>query len=530
MSDPLHIQIDLKAPPQTVFRALTDAQALAGWFAEYVDVSLEEGRFDFWGRFTPGTPDQELGRHTLEWVDGSRGLRFAWNLQDQETQVEFHLLAQGEGTLLVLRHFGVPRGQEIGFATTEDFWFLSLENLRRFLDGHAVVRCDFSTMRPGDIRHEIEIDAPRAEVFGALIRPDQLNRWIASRAAVEPRVRGRYDLGWQGAGALKILELASDEKLALRLEDGSNTIVTWTLEESNGRTRLTLIHSGFAPDQPTGGLNAGWLNFMSWIKSLVEYGPEWQTPVIWLPVDLTTFYSATIGARQSEVVFIPISRSAQPVQPGFKLGTYAEIDLGVPDLSTALAFYERLGFVRLDASLLTDGFLNFRLHANGLASPTLSYFGSDLARLQAAGWWQGINGEVSFTDVNRLHIHLSARTSPQEMPPRRPVSRCGTFGELAIPCADLQTSIAFWQRLGFNPTHVADAPCPWAILVDGLVVLGLHQTRDFTTPHLTYFAPDMGERIASLQADGVALTDLGPGNAAFTAPGGQRFFLFTGEV
>ena len=52
----------------------------------------------------------------------------------------------------------------------------------------------------------------------------------------------------------------------------TETVVTWTLEELDGKTRLTLVHSGFAPDQPTGGLDAGWLNFMSWIKSLVEYG------------------------------------------------------------------------------------------------------------------------------------------------------------------------------------------------------------------------------------------------------------------
>ena len=35
---------------------------------------------------------------------------------------------------------------------------------------------------------------------------------------------------------------------------------------------LTLVHSGFAPETDNSGLYKGWLNFMSWLKSMVEIG------------------------------------------------------------------------------------------------------------------------------------------------------------------------------------------------------------------------------------------------------------------
>jgi len=158
----------------------------------------------------------------------------------------------------------------VQFTNHEDFWFLSLENLRRHLDGKAPVRCDFSRSMLGDIHHSIEIDAPPDRVFDILIQPEQLQRWIASQATVEPHVGGRYDLGWGSVASLRILELVPGEHLRLDWSDEQRqTILDWMLEESGGKTRLTLVHSGFAPDQDTGVVN-GWLNFMSWIKSIAE--------------------------------------------------------------------------------------------------------------------------------------------------------------------------------------------------------------------------------------------------------------------
>jgi uncharacterized protein YndB with AHSA1/START domain len=153
----------------------------------------------------------------------------------------------------------------------------------------------------GDIQHTVEIDASPDTVFDVLINPAQLNRWIASNAVVEPHEGGTYDLGW--GQSEKILELLPGKKLSLEGEFGDlKTVLTWTLEGSGGKTRLTMVHSGFAPDQETGGLQTGWLNFASWVKSVSEYGADWQPAIKRLESGTESYYPASIGQAQTELV------------------------------------------------------------------------------------------------------------------------------------------------------------------------------------------------------------------------------------
>jgi uncharacterized protein YndB with AHSA1/START domain len=301
LSGTLHIQIALAAAAERLFEAWTTE--LAAWFAEYADVSIPEKRYDFWGRYTPEAPDREQGRHPLLHVETNKRLKYGWHIRQLETTVSIALETGNGSTIVVVKQEGAPRSHDIDSYTFEDFWFLSLENLRRHLDGKPLVRCDFSKPMYGDIQHTVEIDGSREAVFEALIRPEQLERWIASQATVEPRAGGRYDLGWNGAGPVKILELVPNEKLACSWpEHETESVVTWTLEDSGGKTRLTLVHSGFAPNKPTGGLNAGWLNFASWVKSIVEYGPGWKPAVIPLSDATRPFYAKSLWEQQAALV------------------------------------------------------------------------------------------------------------------------------------------------------------------------------------------------------------------------------------
>jgi uncharacterized protein YndB with AHSA1/START domain len=309
MSQTMHIQVAINHAPEAVFRALTDTAALTKWFAEYADVSLAEKHYDFWGRFTPETPDRENGRHPLLAVEPNQALKYRWQLSGEATVVEMRLMPKGEQTIVVMQQSEFSQAGQYNTHTYEDFWFLSLENLRRYVDGKPTVRCDFSAVTTGDIHHSLEIDGSPEAVFATLIRPDQLNRWIASNATVEPYVGGRYDLGWNGAGPTKILEIVPNEKLVILAPQEANspygsgdTIVTWTLEASGGKTRLTIAHSGFAADAETDGLQFGWLNFMNWIRSLVEYGEEWQPPTVKLREGLEPYYAAAISAAQAAII------------------------------------------------------------------------------------------------------------------------------------------------------------------------------------------------------------------------------------
>ncbi|HEX8228342.1 MAG TPA: SRPBCC domain-containing protein [Chloroflexia bacterium] len=318
MDNLLHIQVELDAPLNTVLEALVDPAQLTMWFAEHAYVSPHEDWYDFWGRFTPDAPDREQGRHPIISLVPYRSLSYGWKVRGADSTVEMLVEPRDTRTLLVIRHNGGEGAEGAGIYTLEDWWFLSLENLRRHLAGKRdYVHYDFSAQPdPADIRHTIEIDAPPEKVFEALIEPKQIERWIASKATVEPHVGGRYELGWgEGAGAVKIVELEPGRKLSYswpepRLSEdappANETIVTWELEGSGGKTRLTLVHSGFTPGENIDHLRPGWLNFLSWVKSLSEFGPNWQTPVKLLPEGMAPYYPATIGARQAEV-YVPVA-------------------------------------------------------------------------------------------------------------------------------------------------------------------------------------------------------------------------------
>jgi uncharacterized protein YndB with AHSA1/START domain len=275
----IEIEIEIAAPRSRVFEALTRARELERWFAEKAFVSPSEDRFDFWGRFTPGNPDEVSGRHRLLAYDPPKSLAFEWPLRGKRTRVEVVLSESEQGTLLRLEHDAPPRGAtEISIA---DFWLLSFENLRRLLeDGAKAVRCDYGKAARGRVELALEIAASPEEVFRALTRPEEIDVWMTAKSEVEPFAGGRYSFGWQGEGPIRILEIVPNEKLSYTWAHGNDpeTVVSWTLEGSGGTTRLLLVHSGFA-DRETEDFRTGWLKHALWMKSLVE-GELWRPPVI----------------------------------------------------------------------------------------------------------------------------------------------------------------------------------------------------------------------------------------------------------
>ena len=51
------------------------------------------------------------------------------------------------------------------------------------------------------------------------------------------------------------------------------------------------------------------------------------------------------------------------------------------------------------------------------------------------------------------------------------------FGEFCHPVTVLNSSIGYWKKLGFEVKTQMTQPYPWAILSDGLMLIGLHQTK-----------------------------------------------------
>ena len=119
MTELLHVQIALKAQAQAIYQALTDN--LAVWFAEYADVSTAEKRYDFWGRFTPGTPTREEGRHPLLAYEPGKHLNFEWRSHKFDSTVDIQIIPRDERNLVVVQQ-GNPNNPtpDIGVSTDTD--------------------------------------------------------------------------------------------------------------------------------------------------------------------------------------------------------------------------------------------------------------------------------------------------------------------------------------------------------------------------------------------------------------------------
>lgn len=125
------------------------------------------------------------------------------------------------------------------------------------------------------IRKTIIIDAPPEVVFRAITDEKELINWFPDQAKLEARVGGAMEFKFQRDEETvdhtvigKVLEIIPDKKLSLSWKNTSdqnfpNTTVTWTLElVENGRTRVTLEHSGFEKGRWRDLHDQGWTYFL----------------------------------------------------------------------------------------------------------------------------------------------------------------------------------------------------------------------------------------------------------------------------
>ena len=283
----VRMQVTVNATAERAWLALTASDALEAWFAEHAAVDLDGGRYDFWGQYTAGTPNRVAGHHPLQGCEPGRWLEFNWHRGRHDTLVRITLHDRGERCIVALEHSAGSNRHEDDIApyTYADEWFIALENLRRWLDGKAAdIRIPWSQNLRGDIEINCLVDAPASRVWAVLCEERELERWMATAAQIELRVGGVYELGWPGMQPMRIQQLQPQRLLVYSMSDENEpeAIVCWTLQEAAGGTRLSLLNSGYAPDDDTSGLHVGWRNFLGWARSAAEYGADWQPPLLQL--------------------------------------------------------------------------------------------------------------------------------------------------------------------------------------------------------------------------------------------------------
>jgi uncharacterized protein YndB with AHSA1/START domain len=283
MTEPdLRLRAVVPAPPAVVWEALTDPAALRVWLAEHAEVDLP-GRYEFWGRFTPdGAQPHQRVLHVDE-----RSIRLAWTVEGVESLVQLELAKDEGGTLVTLSQSDLPSVAEMladaagARGALQTFWSLAIANLADYLAGRELTaRCDFTS---SELRACVVIDAAPEQVFDSMTQPEQFRRWFGANAGIEPYVGGRFAMGGfdLDPGGARFAEFEPGRKATLRFADGMTD--SWELEGSDGKTRLTVVESGFDPANPP---YAGWAAWLSGFAALRRYHelPQWRS--IWRQIHL----------------------------------------------------------------------------------------------------------------------------------------------------------------------------------------------------------------------------------------------------
>jgi uncharacterized protein YndB with AHSA1/START domain len=114
-SDParvVELQLRLDAPPDEVFRYLTEAERYVRWQGVKAELDPRPG-----GLFRVWMDADTVARGEYVEVESPYRVVFTWGWEGDEgvppgsTTVELTLRADGDGTILTLRHSGLPDGE-----------------------------------------------------------------------------------------------------------------------------------------------------------------------------------------------------------------------------------------------------------------------------------------------------------------------------------------------------------------------------------------------------------------------------------
>jgi uncharacterized protein YndB with AHSA1/START domain len=118
------------------------------------------------------------------------------------------------------------------------------------------------------ISFEFDLQHSPQKVWRALTDPALLTQWLlpVAELALEPgaafTLRTQPQPGWDGTVNCRMLEIEAHRKLSYTwvVGDFIDTVVTFTLTPTASGTRLSLVQSGFKPEQKQafGGARYGW--------------------------------------------------------------------------------------------------------------------------------------------------------------------------------------------------------------------------------------------------------------------------------
>ena len=246
-----------------------------------------------------------------------------------------------------------------------------------------------------------------------------------------------------------------------------------------------------------------------------------------------------------------------------KLGEVACVYITTQNIDSSVAVYEKLGFPKIASNefptpwaQVSDGSLLIMLRKDVTPYIRLTYYATDIEKTveqlekDSVVFFQKpkegdpikryyIKSPDGFTIVLSNNLGgfiqptgttmLNMKPTDYDLAEKYPNKKCGVFGEFAQPVNDIKISVAFWEKLGFKAKTEMKDPYPHVILSDGLMIIGLHQTKHFTFPAVTYFGLNTDKRVQQLKDNGLQNISefLGKNNVVLKTWEGQHFFIFS---
>jgi uncharacterized protein YndB with AHSA1/START domain len=235
-------------------------------------------RYEFWGRYTP---DGDAPHQRVVHADEDT-LRFTWVLDGVDTSTEIRVAEEGpESTVVSVYQTGFTFQEALEGTTIrgvlQTFWSLAMGNLVDYVEGREVgPKTDFVT---AEFRGEVLIDAPIEAVYTSLTDSGQASAWFGYPIGIEPEVGGRFAMGGLDNNPQPARVIDLDPGHAMSVDWGPGGVVSWELESSGGKTRLTFMQSGFDTDHPPFAAWTGWLGGLTQLRRFHEL-PDWKP--IWL--------------------------------------------------------------------------------------------------------------------------------------------------------------------------------------------------------------------------------------------------------
>jgi uncharacterized protein YndB with AHSA1/START domain len=128
---------------------------------------------------------------------------------------------------------------------------------------------------------DFDLNHPPEKVWRALTDPALLSEWLLPVTGIDLKPGTNFTFrtqpypGWDGVVHCRMVEIEPQRKLKYTWAVGDmslDTIVTFTLTPTSTGTRLSLVQTGFKPEQKreSGGARYGWKSMGAKLTELLE--------------------------------------------------------------------------------------------------------------------------------------------------------------------------------------------------------------------------------------------------------------------